>query len=81
MNSRDVAIALAAFTAGYAICWWRRPLCQAPSSGPTTWQSRAESILTVGDYIDKSRPYLEPIAAGQIPSPATLYNLVDGVFD
>lgn len=81
MNSRDVTIAFAAFAAGYAICWWRRPLCQTVSNEPSTWQSRAESILQVGDYIEKGRPYLEPIAEGKVPSPSTIYNLVDGVFN
>ena len=84
MKGRDVALVVGGFAlgyaVGYAVCWWKRPLpALASDGGGSKLKNPAKVILDSSDAVQKFRPILAPIAAGQIPSPANIYDIVSGL--
>ena len=67
---------LGGFAVGYAVCWWKRPLPQLMDSntGAGKLTNPARTVLDAGESIDKMKPFLQPIARNQIPSPSDIYN-------
>ena len=80
MTGRDIAILAVGFGAGYAICWWNRPLpALADSGGGSKVKNPAQTLLNASDAIQSIRPILLPISRGAIPSPRDIYNIIEGV--
>ena len=84
MTGRDTGFflggLLGGFAIGYVICWTRRPMPQlVDDQGRSRMQNPARLVLQTGDAIGKIKPILQPIAAGRIPSPLDLYQIVQGV--
>lgn len=80
MNARSVAIAAIGFAAGYAICWWYRPLpALVDEGGRSKVKNPARTLLDTSDSIQRIRPILVPIADGRVPSPSEIYNIVEGL--
>ena len=80
MKGRDLAIVIAGFAAGYAVCWWNRPLpALADDSGQSKVKNPAQTLLNTSDAIQRIRPILAPIARGVVPSPRDIYSIIEGI--
>lgn len=80
MNTRSIALVALGFAAGYAICWWYRPLpALSGDGGRSKVQNPARTLLDTSDAIQKVRPILLPIAEGKVPSPSNIYNILTGI--
>lgn len=81
MNKRSVGLVALGFAAGYAICWWYRPIPALASSGGggSKMQNPAKVLLDTSDSIQRVRPLLLPIAEGKVPSPSNIYNIISGI--
>ena len=80
MKGRDIAILALGFGAGYAICWWNRPIPSlSDSSGGSKVKNPAATLLNTSDAIQSIRPILLPISRGAIPSPSDIYSIITGL--
>lgn len=78
MNKRSVALVALGFAAGYAICWWNRPIPALASGSGSKVQNPAKALIETSDAIQRVRPLLLPIANGAVPSPKNIYNILSG---
>lgn len=78
MKVQSVALVALGFAAGYAICWWNRPMPLLVGQCSKA-QNPARALIDTSDAIQKVRPLLLPIAEGKVPSPSNLFNIVTGV--
>ena len=80
MKKRTFGFIALGFAAGYAVCWWYRPVpALASGGGGSKFQNPAKVLLDTSDSIQRVRPLLLPIAEGKVPSPSNIYNIISGI--